>query len=588
MPFKPLAPELVPLVHHIELAKAGWGLRLTEQLATAAACSSGKIASAVELRQTIEEQYGVRASEADVRRAIGTLASKKILLEVEPGKFKISEAQRDARARQDAETAALENAAKVAFEQILARHGIEITDAWDTFRRHCLSPLVTEVGARIYHVLSGHPPTAEHQRHVASYVKKYPPEQSGALASAIDEFIRSGPASARSFILQYLHAHLVMSAASLPEATLAGLQARLKATTQLMLVIDTNVLFSLLDLHENPGNDPSRDLQALTAQLKGKLNIQLAVLPLTLDEAKRTLLYYKQKLSRLDVTALLGRATLRSENWLSGITQRFLQAAGQGKSRLSADAYFEPYLEDLLTVARSKGIELYNEKTDRLGVRQDVVDDILAQQEREKPKGDHAKPYEAIHHDAVLWHCVHDRRGAGPQAPLDATYWLVTLDFQLLGFDAFKHRGRATYVPVCIHPTVLVQLLQLWLPRDANVDAAMLNSLRPMLPHEFDTDAEEVTVKILASLSRYENVDDLGEDTVAEILMNQVLRQRMRAEKDIERQTRLVRDAIVEQAEKAKQALKQAAAERERLHASLEDERTRRAALAEEPRLPKP
>ena len=91
MPFKALAPELVPLVHHIELAKAGWSLRLTEQLATAAACSSGQTASAADLRFSIEKQYGVRTTEADVRRAVGTLASKKILLEVEPGRFKASE-----------------------------------------------------------------------------------------------------------------------------------------------------------------------------------------------------------------------------------------------------------------------------------------------------------------------------------------------------------------------------------------------------------------------------------------------------------------------------------------------------------------
>ena len=582
MPFKALAPELIPLVHHIELAKAGWSLRLTEQLVTAAACSSGQTTSAADLRFSIEKQYGVRTTEADVRRAVGALASKKILLEVEPGKFKASEAQRDALERQKTEATELEKAAKAAFEQILTKHGIEIADAWATFHDHCLSPLITEVGARIYHVLSGEPPTAEQQRHVESYVEKYPAEQREDLASAVDEFIRSGPAGARGFILQHLHAHLLMSAALLPEATLAELQTRLKSTTQFTLIIDTNVLFSLLDLHENPGNDPSRDLQALMSLLKGKVNIQLAVLPLTLDEAKRTLLHYKEKLSRVDVTPLLGRATLQSENRLSGITQRFFQAAGQGRHRLSADAYFEPYLEDLLTIARSKGIELYNENTTKFGTRQDVVDDILAQQTHEKSKSDHPKPYDVIHHDVVLWHCVNDRRGAWSQGPLDATYWLVTLDFQLLGFDSFKHRSRASYVPVCIHPTVLVQLLQLWLPRDAHVDRAMVNSLRSMLPHRFDTDAEEVTVKIIGSLSRYENADDLSETTVAVILMNQALRQRMRGEKDIDRQTQLVREAIIEEMERAKQALKNATNESERLHASLDDERSRRAALATE------
>jgi hypothetical protein len=582
MPLKPLAAELVPLVHHIELAKAGWGLRLAEQLMSAAAHSSPQAASAAELQQRIEQQYGLHMTAADLRRAIGALCSKKTLLEVEPDRFKISEAHREALERQFAETAELEKTAKSAFEEILTKHGIGGGDAWGAFNQHCLSPLVSDIGARIYHVLSGQPPTAEQQRHVESYVSRFPNDQQGSVALAVDEFIRSGPSGARRFILQHLHAHLLLRAASLPESTLASLQQRLKSTTLLTLVVDTNVLFSLLDLHENPGNDPSRDLLSLAGRLKGRLGIRLVVLPLTLDEAKRTLLYYKQKLARLDVTSVLGRAALRSDDWVSGITQRFLQAASRGKPRLSADAYFEPYLEDLTAVAKSKGIELYNENTTKLGTRQDVVDDILAQQERENARSERPKPYEAIRHDVVLWHTVRDRRGTDSQGPLSATPWLVTLDFQLLGFDSFKNRDRPSYVPICVHPTVLVQLLQLWLPRDASIDDALLNSLRPMLPHEFDPQAEEVTVRILASLSRYENVDDLGEETIAEILMNQALRQRMRGEKDIERQTRLVKDAIIAQAEEVKRALKRATDDTEQLAASLRDEQLRREALAED------
>lgn len=354
-----LSPELVPLVHHIELAKAGWGARLTEQLVVAANYSSAQPMSHGDLRQAIDQQYGLRVSDAEIRRAVGSWMSKKVLLEIEPGRFRLSEAHRAALAKQLEETADLEAAAKSAFEAILAKHGIEGTDAWETFHSHCLRPLVNEVGARIYHVLSGDPPTAEHQKLIIAYVNRYPPEQCVGLASAVDEFIRSSPAAARRFILQHLHAHLLMSAASLPTATLDKLQARLKSTTQLTLLVDTNVLFSLLDLHENPGNDPSCDISELASRLKGKLNINVAVLPLTLDEAKRTLLHYKQKLSRLDVTAVLGRSALRSDDRLGGITQRFLQAAGQGKSRVSADAYFEPYLEDLLTVARGQGVRVW-------------------------------------------------------------------------------------------------------------------------------------------------------------------------------------------------------------------------------------
>ena len=56
----------------------------------------------------------------------------------------------------------------------------------------------------------------------------------------------------------------------------------------------------------------------------------------------------------------------------------------------------------------------------------------------------------------------------------------------------------------------------------------------------------------------------------------------MRGEEDIDRQTKLVREVIIEEAERAKQALKDATNESERLHASLEDERSRRATLTKE------
>ncbi len=582
MPIRTLSTDLVPLVHHIELAKAGWGARLAEQLVAAVAYGTAQPLSQAEFRQAIESQYGVRMADGEISRALGYWRSSKAVLEIEPGRYRLSEAHRAAIQLQITETANLESEAHRAFDEILTKHGLVIDGAWASFQAKCLRPLINDVGARIYHVLSGEPPTAAHDRHIESYTSQYDPEQRNALASAVDEFIRSSPPAARRYILQHLHAHLLMSAASLPAPTLDRLQARLKATTQLTLIVDTNVLFSILDLHENPGNDPSRDLLELASRLKGKLNIKVAVLPLTLDEAKRTLLHYKQRLSRLDVTAALGRTALRSDGALSGITQRYLQAAAQGRARVSAEAYFEPYLDDLVTVARSKGIELYNENTDKLGTRQDVVDDILDQQKREEKKGDAAKPYESIHHDVVAWHCVNDRRSAASKGPLDAASWLVTLDFQLLGFDSFKHRSQASYIPVCVHPTVLVQLLQLWLPREEAVDDAMLQSLRPMLPHEFDPDVEEVTLKILASLSRYENVDDLGEDTISEILMNQALRQRMRAEKDIERQTKLVRDAIIEQVEQTKEALKRAQDEQKALSATLLEGQSERERLAKD------
>jgi hypothetical protein len=64
--------------------------------------------------------------------------------------------------------------------------------------------------------------------------------------------------------------------------------------------------------------------------------------------------------------------------------------------------------------------------------------------------------------------------------------------------------------------------------------------------------------------------------------MNQALRQRMRAEKDIERQTKLVRDAIIEQVEQTKEALKRAQDEQKALSATLLEGQSERERLAKD------
>jgi hypothetical protein len=66
MPIRTLSTELVPLVHHIELAKAGWGARLAEQLVAAVAYGTAQPLSQDELRQAIARQYGVRMAEGEI------------------------------------------------------------------------------------------------------------------------------------------------------------------------------------------------------------------------------------------------------------------------------------------------------------------------------------------------------------------------------------------------------------------------------------------------------------------------------------------------------------------------------------------
>lgn len=207
------------------------------------------------------------------------------------------------------------------------------------------------------------------------------------------------------------------------------------------------------------------------------------------------------------------------------------------------------------------------------GTKQEVVDDILARFEFEKSKyKDRAKTYEKLEHDIVLWHFVAGKRPVRVESPLEAIYWVATVDYHFLGFDYFKRRSSGNQVPVCLHPTALIQLLQFWLPRTPQFEEAILGSLRwPFLFQDFDPAAERVTIRILETLARFEHVDELSREVVTSVLVNQALRQKLAVEGDVKKQIELVKEALLEENEKVRSALASAAEEAERLKREVKE-----------------
>jgi hypothetical protein len=204
-------------------------------------------------------------------------------------------------------------------------------------------------------------------------------------------------------------------------------------------------------------------------------------------------------------------------------------------------------------------------------MRQDVIDDIVVQLEYEKNRyHQRAKTYEQLRHDLILWHIVSDKRPARVESPVEATYWIVTVDYHFLAFDLFKRSALKNPIPICLHPTSLIQLLQFWLPRTRQFEEAILDSLRlPLLFQDFDLSAERVTVKILETLGRFEKVDQLSKEIVGNILVNEALRHQIAAEPDVQKQIDLVHGALVEENQKALSRLDAVSEEKQRLASQI-------------------
>ena len=420
---------------------------------------------------------------------------------------------------------------------------------WVEFRDDLLYPLISELGARTYELLAGEAIEVEHTDSHVRFLDRIPVELRSAVSDRIAVFIDARNREVRGYVLRLLNAAFLVQATHLSDKTLGFVAARVGRTLRFRVFVDTNFLFSLIGIHANPADDVVEALHHLIDELKGRVDVKLYVLPITVDEAKRTISAYQSRLAGLYLTKGMAQAVKDGTQDVSGITLKFIEAGLKTGKRLSAAEYFSPYHENLLRVARSKGVELFNEPTDALRTDQAVIDDVLAQIDFEKARKPESrrKSYEKVLHDMVLWHFTRRTRPARLESPVDAEAWVVTIDFGLLGYDRHKRRHQRGEPPVCIHPTVLLQLLQLWVPRNELLDAALVTSLQPLLPHEFDRKSEEVTIRILRSLSRIEGSEDLGQETVARILFDGAMRSRIGAASNVEEEIEIVHTALAKE-----------------------------------------
>jgi hypothetical protein len=86
-----------------------------------------------------------------------------------------------------------------------------------------------------------------------------------------------------------MNAYFLVRASGLDEQTVQRLAKSATQQPATVLFFDTNVLFSLLGLHENPADEGSLALMSLVQKLSTSVPIKLRVLIPTLDEMKRAI-----------------------------------------------------------------------------------------------------------------------------------------------------------------------------------------------------------------------------------------------------------------------------------------------------------
>jgi hypothetical protein len=581
-PNEVLSREVVSLVHYVELNRSGWWNRALDQLVLVAlwilspTTPEGVISF---LDEGLDHRINRNRVEAVIERELDGGS----VLMLTDGRIKVAEEvcrEYEAAAQQnDVELRTLQERFQECADalDIVAPTG----EMWRVFETEFVGPLVQVAGARLYEIISYDSNVdaelIQYGKIIDPLIERYGSEYRELLVNFLDPKVPE----VRRYVLHHLNAGFVREAAALDSDVISMLQNVRSRPERVRVIIDTNFVFSFLGLSDDPKNNVATDLVELAKSVRDSVAVDFYILPITVREVRSVL---RSSISRLEGVRPQRNMAIAIESLGSnGLVTAFFRAAAEYTGGvLTSEMYFGPYEANLVSILKEKGIELLNEKTDELHVDQEVIDDLHSVekgQQLHRKKG--PKSYEANLHDMVLWHFANRRRPASIESPLDAVYWICTLDLGLVSFDRRKRRGKGQ-PPICVQPSLLIQMIQFWAPRSTSMDVALVGIMRePLMLLPFDRASESATLEILKTLSRFEGVQDLSPTMIVNLLKNDALRSTFDAEARIseEESIDLVEAAMMKETLKADSEREKASADRK---ASAREAEKLRALLASE------
>jgi hypothetical protein len=541
-----LPPALVSLISGIELHQSDWWHDAVGRSVTFALWLHAVPQTTEQVGATLRTELGLQLQVPELDEQVQALLSEGQIVQVEPGLFSVSETCQTALVAEIEKNEVIDRAAKDSFIALLARDvsDADSNKAWESFNSDLLIPLITDLGAKTYRFLQGRPFVLSPSPLLGKFLERQPRHQREGFESAVLAFLHPSREEARDYIINRLTTLSFIQASSWPREAVEELAKAASSELTFIVMLDTNLLFSMLDLHENPANEAAAALAQLREDVAASVTLRLFVTNETLMEARAALQNAAEAHRGIVLTPAVVAGT--SGLTLSGLGQKFVEQASRADGVRSSADYFGYYVDNLLLLTRERGIELFNADLTPLHVKQEVVDDILSatevQNKHRRRRGLREKSYEQIRHDVVLWHFVRAKRDAYVESPLQARYWVLTGDYSLLGFDAYKSQRRGQTVPVCLHPTGLIQMLRFWVPRGHSLDAALIRSLRmPFLFFKYDVALEQATLRVLRTLGRFENSQQLSVEAVARLVTSKELRRCMLSTTDAAEEAELVR-----------------------------------------------
>lgn len=339
-------------------------------------------------------------------------------------------------------------------------------------------------------------------------------------STAIRSFFTETSAARSRYIAQLLDGTFSFYAVCVDETTSTYLKTAIKPVA---IFLDTNFMFGLLRLHDNPLNQVSEEL--VEAIQRHQFPFKLYYHERTLEEFQAALNRIRHRLLGYSWTQNLSRAAIRTRD-LTTIEQQYHEA--NSRRPIDARVFLTKY-DHVEQILLEKGFSIYREPEMGPSQSQNLEAElqVLIQKYNaflvDRLGMDKAKGYRTIEHDMAVWHSVKRQRRSGMSA-LDIGALFLTADHNLFAFDWQRLRTNNTPGHVIL-PNQLLQLLRPFLVVSTEFDKKFAATFAVPEFRIAGTDYGSTISKVLGYLATFA---DVSEETATRILANEVLLGRLR------------------------------------------------------------
>ena len=212
-----LSPDIVALIHHSELNRAGWFDAYKQRAVSTLFWlenSSLSIQDVLE-KQTLVGLSGLQFPETN--DLLAALCESGTLIEATTDKYRLSESSYAEITQVITAAETLERNVKARFCLLIESDfkyylPLDANRLWEQFRSEFLVPLVDFFGARTYEILTGNTTDIDQAPFALSYLNAYTTEQRLYIRRLIDTFLDPSFPDFRSYTLRLLNNHFILIA----------------------------------------------------------------------------------------------------------------------------------------------------------------------------------------------------------------------------------------------------------------------------------------------------------------------------------------------------------------------------------------